>query len=230
MKEDFVVVCEKILSESEKIVFKSNGITGFFEGITNIIYRPYRQFITGAADFMLPTSIGMMVWMISFISLIFIAFVLSLPPFIINYGATICIILPILAMLLATPSVYALSGIKNEDVLKISSYIIKLVGNNEERINLLGDGFNIIEARVESRAKFYRMLIGAFWTYNILISNLEAKNVTSLDAIILEIHNISFYLVLSWLIYLIYKRSTDILLRSIRFAIHESYFNLNVER
>ncbi|CAK2016310.1 TPA: hypothetical protein ACN36J_004514 [Vibrio parahaemolyticus] len=214
MKDNLLTDCELILEKSELKVFNVETESQ----LINWIWLPIMQFITGLKDVFLPTSIGTVIWVVLFLGTLLVTTLLELPASIINYGSIVCIVLPIVAMLFATPSFYATSGLKNVNVDYISKLILQKSEGDKEKVELLDSSFEYIEQRIESRHKFYRMLIGAYWAYNILFANLVHKQVNTIEVVWVSILDASFYLVLCWLLYLSYKRGADILIRTIRLS------------
>ncbi|QFT37721.1 MULTISPECIES: hypothetical protein [unclassified Vibrio] len=223
MKINLLIDCKFILEKSELIVFNVEKQSRFF----NWIWLPIMQFITGLKDVGLPTSIGAAIWFVLFLGTMLVTRLLDLPADVMNYAAIVCILLPVIAMLFATPSSYSMSGLTDDNVGQISKLILQKAENEKSKVELLDSCFDILEQRIDSRSKFYRMLIGAYWAYNILFVNLIQKQITSIDVVWKSILDASFYLALCWLLYLSYKRGSDILMRTLRLAFKNAASSAN---
>lgn len=214
MKENLLTDCKYILEESELKVFD----VGTSSRLVNWIWLPIMQFTTGFKDITLPTSIGTTIWLALFLGTFFITTLFDLPAEFMKYGSIGCIVLPVVAMLFASPSSYSTSGITEENVSYLSEIILQRAKAEKSKVELLYACFDTLELRIDSRTKFYRMLIGAYWTYNILLVNLMHRQVDLVIAVWKSIYDASFYLLFCWLLYLSYKRGSDILIRTIRLA------------
>lgn len=214
MKDSLLADCKIILEQAELKVFNVETENR----LINWIWLPAMQFITGFKDVVLPTSVGATIWFSLFLGTLLVTTLLRLPADIMNYASIVCIVLPVVAMLFATPSSYSMSGLVDDNIDQISKLILLKSRGEKNKIELLDSCFDILEKRIESRNKFYRILIGAYWTYNILFANFVHKQVTSIEIVWKSILDTSFYLALCWLLYLSYKRGSDILIRTLRLA------------
>ena len=129
-------------------------------------------------------------------------------------------------MILAKPSSYALTIVNPDKVKKITNNLIGRLGKDRNKSSLVLDAIELYETRIIERLKFYKILISGVWAIIIVYANIISKGDNGATLAINEVLSMFPYVALTWIAYASYKRSSDMLILSLKFACQEAEFNI----
>lgn len=217
-----------LIKYTEFVVFEVSNENKFGMLMSDLTL-PIKKFKVGLVNLMQPIFYGFFIWFIILLAITFGVAWLKLPIDFLKFGSTLAIVIPLIFMILAKPSSYALTIVDTGKVKKIADNLIGVLGQNGDKVGLVLDAIELYELRIIERLKFYKILISGAWAFIIVYANIISKGEDGTESAISEVLALFPWVAVTWLVYASYKRSSDMLVLSIKFACKNAEFDLKPE-
>lgn len=215
----------ELIRYSEFVVFEVKN-ENKLDLLMSTVFLPVKKFIAGFLNLMIPAGVGFFIWFSTLLAITISVAWLKLPGDFLNFGSALAIVIPLIFMILAKPSSYALTIVNPDKVKKITNNLIGRLGKDRNKSSLVLDAIELYETRIIERLKFYKILISGVWAIIIVYANIISKGENGAILAINEVLSMFPYVALTWIVYASYKRSSDMLTLSLKFACKEAEFDL----
>lgn len=216
-----------ILEATESALLRFSTNRSLLQPVQRLLIYPLVYLKVGFGDFSKPFAIWSFVSFLVVVVLGLLSSSLELSRETLLLSVNLCMWGALLLTTFLTPSTYAFCGATDVSVNRVVEILDKNGVKSEADVELLECNIEKIEERINSRVKFYKWIIGAFWGLYLLSMNFQLRLLSlSGNTIDNEFLNSSFegflYVILftafGLLAMISYKRASDMLIANLKYA------------